>query len=74
MDGLSFLSIDTEESNWLERDFEKQEVWEVVRDLNDDKTLGLDGFTMAFFFGKCWEVMKQDIMAVLRSFIVDGSL
>ena len=36
MDGLSFLSIDAEESNWLERDFDEQ-VWEVVRDMNGDR-------------------------------------
>lgn len=41
-DGLSLLSIDAEKSNWLERDLE-QEVWEVVRDLNGDKVLGLSG-------------------------------
>jgi hypothetical protein len=44
-----FHSIDANESIWLERDFEEQEVWEVVRELNGDKASGLDGFTMAFF-------------------------
>jgi hypothetical protein len=53
-------------SNWLERDFEEQ-VWEVVRDLNGDKAPGPDGFTMAFSH-KCWEVMKEDIMAILKEF------
>jgi hypothetical protein len=37
VDSLSFISIDVEESNWLERDFDEQQVWEVVRDLNGDK-------------------------------------
>jgi len=46
---LSFLSIDADESTWLEREFEENEMWEVVRDLNGDKALGLDGFKMAFF-------------------------
>jgi hypothetical protein len=49
VDDFSFMSIATDESIWLETDFE-QEVWEVVRDLNGDKAPGLDGFTMAFFF------------------------
>lgn len=48
VDGLSF-SIDAEESTSLEREFDEQEVWEVVRDLNGDKELGPDGFTMTFF-------------------------
>jgi hypothetical protein len=67
VDGLSFSSIDVEERIWLERDFEEQEVWEVVRDLNGDKAPGPDGFTMAFF-QKCWGVLKQDIMAVFSEF------
>jgi len=50
VDGLSFLSIDAEESIWLEREFEKPEV---VQDLNGDKAPGPDGFTLAFF-QKCW--------------------
>jgi hypothetical protein len=33
VDGLSFLSIDADESIWLERDFEEQEAWEAVSDL-----------------------------------------
>jgi hypothetical protein len=40
-------------------------VWEVVRDLNGDKAQGPDGFTIAFFL-RCWEVMKEDIMAVFK--------
>jgi hypothetical protein len=49
VNGLSFLSIDVDESTWLEREFKENEMWDVVRDLNGDKALGLDGFTMAFF-------------------------
>jgi hypothetical protein len=30
-------------------DFEGKEVWEVVKGMEGDKALGLDGFTMAFF-------------------------
>jgi hypothetical protein len=35
--------------DWLEGEFEENEVWEVVRDLNGDKAPGPDGFSMAFF-------------------------
>jgi hypothetical protein len=48
LNDLSFVSIDTEERNWLERDFEVLEVWEVVRDINGDKTPTPDGFSIAF--------------------------
>jgi hypothetical protein len=53
VDDLSSLSIDADESIWLEREFEEKEVWDVVKDLNGDKVLRPDGFTMAFF-QKCW--------------------
>jgi hypothetical protein len=51
----------------VEREFEEQEVWVVVRGLNCDKASGLDGFTMSFF-QKCWEEVKKDIMAVFLEF------
>jgi hypothetical protein len=56
LDGLSFFSIDADERNWLERDFEENEVWEVVRDLNGDPSPR--GFSLAFFH-KCWKVSKE---------------
>jgi len=67
LDGLSFLSIDTNESNWLKEILRSMKVWEVVRDMNGDKALGLDGFSMACF-QKCWEVMKEDILKVFKEF------
>jgi hypothetical protein len=70
VDGLSFSSIDAKEGIWLEGEFEEQEVWEVVRNLKVDKASGPDGSTMAFFFFflKRWDILKQDIMAVLSEF------
>jgi hypothetical protein len=65
VDCLSFLSIDKGERIWIEREFVESEVLEVVRNLNGDKVLGLDGFSIAFF-QKCWEVLKEDIMAVFK--------
>jgi hypothetical protein len=70
-DGLSFLSIDADESTWLEREFEENEVWDVVRDLNGDKAPGLDGFTMVFF-KKCCEILKKDLMVVFAEFHSKG--
>jgi hypothetical protein len=67
VDGLSPLSIDEDQSIWFDRDFEEQEVWEVVRDLNGDKVLGPNGFTMAYL-QKCWEVVREDIMEVSIKF------
>jgi hypothetical protein len=67
LDGLSFKCIGEDEGSWLEREFEESEVYEVVRNLNGDKALGPDGFSLAFF-QKCWEVLKEDIMVVFKEF------
>jgi len=40
VNGLSFLSIDVDESIWLEREFEEKDVWDVVRVMNGDKAPG----------------------------------
>ena len=67
MDNQVFSSIDEEEKNWLERDFEEEEVWEVVERMEGDKAPGPNGFTMAFF-QSCWAVVKRDVMAVFSKF------
>jgi hypothetical protein len=67
MDDLSFLSIDDGERTWLEREFDKIEVMEVVRNFNGDYAPRLDGFSMAFF-QKCSEVLKEDIKVVFKEF------
>jgi hypothetical protein len=71
VEDLSFLSIDAEESIWLERAFEEKEVWDVIRDLNGDKAPSPDDFTMAFF-QKCWDILKTDIMDVFAEFHTRG--
>jgi hypothetical protein len=59
-----FDSIGEDEAIWLERTFEEDEVFEVVKALNGEKALGPNGFTMAFF-QTCWDVLKVDIMSYL---------
>jgi hypothetical protein len=39
----------------------------VVWEMNGDKALGPDGFSIAFF-QKCWRVLKKDIMTVFSEF------
>jgi hypothetical protein len=41
--------ISGEESVWLERPFEEDEVSGVVRGFNGDKAPGPDGFSLAFY-------------------------
>jgi hypothetical protein len=45
----------------LEQNFGKDEVIQVVKDLQGDKAPGPDRFTMAFF-QKCWVVIEEDVM------------
>jgi hypothetical protein len=49
LDGLSFDSIGEDDTIWLERAFEEDEVFEVVKALNSDKGPDLDNFIMVFF-------------------------
>jgi hypothetical protein len=49
LDGVAFNSINEVEASQLESSFEECEVLEVVKCMNSDKALGLDGFSMAFF-------------------------
>ena len=49
VEGLEFDQIGELERGWLERRFEKDEILSVVRDIEGDKALGPDGFSMAFF-------------------------
>ena len=49
MDGLDFACIEEDESLSLEKEFTKEEVIQVLREMKGDKTPSPDGFTMDFF-------------------------
>ena len=57
--------------DWLERPFEKTKIFEVIKEFNEDKSPGPDGFLMAFFQA-CWGILKLDIMVVFHHFHVTG--
>ena len=67
MDGLEFASIEEDERLSLERDFSKEEVIEVLQEMEGDKAPSLDDFTMAFFH-KCWSVVENDVMTFFDHF------
>jgi hypothetical protein len=46
-------------------------VKDVIFDMDGNKALGLDGFSLAFFQA-CWDVLKEDIIAVFSNFHVHG--
>ena len=61
MDGLDFACIEEDERLSLEKEFSKEEVFQILREMEGDKALGLEGFTMAFFFtnvGVLWKRMS----------------
>ena len=67
MDGLDFACIGKDDRLSLEREFSKEDVTQVLAEMEGDKAPGLDGFTMAFF-SKCWRVVEADVMAVFKHF------
>ena len=68
MEGLKFDQIGTKRE-WLERKFEKEEVLQVIRDIEGDRALGSDGFSMAFFSPLLEGCGKKMSYPFLRSFI-----
>ena len=67
MEGLEFDRIGDMERVWLERKFEREEILQVVSDLEGDKAPGPDGFTMTFYH-HCWRVVEKDVLAVFDEF------
>ena len=67
LDEVEFSMISEEEVAWLEKPFEEEEVYGVIQGCNGDKSLGPDGFSMAFFKA-CWDFLKLEIMEVLANF------
>ena len=61
MDGLDFDMIHAIDDNLLERRFKKEEILQVVNNLQGDKVQSPDGFTMAFV-QKCKLIIEKDIM------------
>ena len=67
VEGLDFHSIGVDDSALLERRFDREEVFTVLKDLKGDKAPGPDGFSMAFFH-KCWDIVGDDVMGFFQEF------
>ena len=52
---------------WFERKFEREEILQVVSELEGDKAPSPDGFTMAFYH-HCWRVVEKDVLVVFEEF------
>ena len=67
VEGLEFDRIGNMKRLWLERKFERDEILQVVSDLDENKAPGPDEFTMAFYH-HCWRVVEKDVLAVFEEF------
>ena len=67
MEGLEFDQIEGVERDWFERRFEKEEILQVVKELEWDKAPSPDGFFMAFYH-HCWGVVERDVLSVFEEF------
>ena len=67
MDGLDFDRIDVEEAAILEEVFTEEEVFSVLSDLNGDKALGPDGFSLSFWQFN-WDFVNEEVMGFLKEF------
>lgn len=63
-------TISNEDQQWLQREFEEEEVLNTVKLCASDKAPGLVGL-MAFltsFYQSCWEFLKDDIVSTMHHF------
>ena len=65
--GLNLNQISQQEADTLELPFMEDEVHSALMDMNGDKALGLDGFTMAFW-QCCWEFVKAEVLEMFKEF------
>ena len=71
MEGSDFNRIDGEDAARLEEAFTEEEVFSALSDLNRDKALGPDGFSLNFWqFG--WDFEKEEVMGFLKEFHKHG--
>jgi hypothetical protein len=68
---LEFNSLSAGEVSSLESPYLEREVKDVIFGMDGNKAPGPDGFSLAFFQA-CWDVLKEDIMAVFSGFHAHG--
>ena len=70
---LVFPRISDDNADWLDRLFEKAEIFDVIQNFNGDKLPGPDGFLMAFF-QLCWSILKLILWLYFIIFLLKVSL
>ena len=70
IDELPFASLSPEEARRLELPFREEEVFTALNEMDKDKAVGPDGFTLAFWQNS-WHFVKDEIMEMFREFHVN---
>ncbi|KAJ8636819.1 hypothetical protein MRB53_011086 [Persea americana] len=67
LDGVFSPTISTDVRNWLEREFEEEELALALEDCRGDKAPGLYGFNLTFIKAG-WQFLKKDFADMLSEF------
>ena len=73
IDGLNFERVEEVDVQRLVKPFLEEEVFEALEGCCEEKALGLDGFSMAFW-QFAWEFVKEEVMNLFRQFHEMGDL
>ena len=67
IDGLPFVTLSPEEASSVELPFRGEEVFTALNEMDGDKALGPDGFSITFWQDS-WHFVKDEIMEMFREF------
>ena len=65
--GLHLNRLNCHETEVLELPFTEDEIHSALMEMNGDKALGPDGFTVAFWQA-CWDFVKEEIVDFFKQF------
>ncbi|GJV26677.1 retrovirus-related pol polyprotein from transposon TNT 1-94 [Tanacetum coccineum] len=71
--GLFLNTMDNEVALSMVRPMTEIEVKEVIFSMGNDKALGPDGFTAAFF-KEAWDIVSKDVIKAVQEFFLNGKL
>ena len=72
IEGLHLQSLNRNEAEVLELPFTEEEIHYALMEMNGDKALGPDGFTVAFW-QSCWDFVKEEIVDLFKEFLYKKS-
>ncbi|RVW31161.1 putative ribonuclease H protein [Vitis vinifera] len=70
--GLHLHRLSFQEAENLELPFSEEEIHFALLEMNSDKALGSDGFTVAFWQA-CWDFVKEEILELFKEFYDQSS-